>query len=230
MTFLTLITSTCFEAVAQPKASIVGPSGGIPGDLLVLDSSESDGEHFAWMVEPAEVNDKPSFLVLENGRKCLVCSVPGRYVVVLAVGDADGISMAKWTVIVAGQPRPNPKPKPDNPKPKPTPSKFGLVKVAQDAVALVPSHARSKAADLADAFDAVASQIAAGALTSVDAVIAENRTQSRDALGGSLDAWRPATSTISKQVGVLASEGHIKTLADHQEAWEEIAKGLRHAE
>ena len=229
---LTLITLICSESFGQsPKAVIVGPSGGIPGDLLVLDSSESEGDHFAWMVEPSEVNEKPSFLVLEQGRKCIVCSVPGKYIVVLAASSADGVQLAKWTVVVAGdrpepQPKPNPNPKP-KPEPQPTPSKYGLVEVARGAVALVPAESRGKSAALADAFDSVASQIAAGALRTVEAIIDSNRIQSKAALGDDYDAWKPATTTISKAVGELAADGKLKTLEQHQEAWEEIAKGLR---
>jgi len=86
-------------AVAQDaQAKIIGPTGGKPGDILVLDATNSVADHYAWSVEPELPNERPTIMVLEDGRKCLVASVPGTYTIFLAVSTAGGIDQIKWTV------------------------------------------------------------------------------------------------------------------------------------
>lgn len=141
----------CF---ASPKAVITGPTGGVPGDILILDASASGGDFFSWEVAQELDGDRPTILPIDNGRKCVVASVPGTYVVFLAVGDKDGIDTIKWQLKVSGEP-----PKPPAP-PAPTPADFA--KLLHDAYAAEaePEKARSVAA--------LASLYRAAAKTTVD--------------------------------------------------------------
>ena len=108
---------------------VIGPTGGVPGDILLLDASQSVGDHFTWQVTPEE--QKPTILVLENGRKCLVRSVAGAYVVFCSVSNAEGNDSLKHAITVSDKntppvppgplPAPPPGPAPDPPSPPPTP-------------------------------------------------------------------------------------------------------------
>lgn len=111
------------EFSLPPKAVVSGPTAGRPGSLLILDATESKGDHFAWSVTPELPDGETTIYPIEKNRKCLLTSIPGTYTVTLGVGNAEGIDMVKWTVIVRSKPGPSPDPKPDPPNPEPDPPK-----------------------------------------------------------------------------------------------------------
>ena len=225
----TLLQSAIAQDGSGAKAVIVGPSGGVPGDILVLDASESQGDHFDWIVEPAEVNDKPSYLILEDGKKCLVCSVPGSYTIVLGVSSPEGISLTKWGITVGGDiPKPNPKPNP-NPEPepyKPVKSKYGLVEIVRVAKRKVPSPASNRIQAVADAFESVASQVGAGAITTIPNMFQANKEETGEAIGEYRDEWTPTMDAIKNALSNLNTKGELQSLDQHREAWLEISQGF----
>lgn len=104
-----------------PVARIVGPSGGKPGNLLILDAGSSIGAHYAWEVYPPAADGSLSYFAFEGGKKCCITGVPGVYQVFLAVSNDQGIDMTRWTLTVqSGGPQPDPGPSP-GPGPQPDP-------------------------------------------------------------------------------------------------------------
>jgi len=212
-----------------PIPVITGPSGGVPGDLLVLDASESQADHFSWAVVPEIPDGRLTILVIEGGRKCVVASVPGTYTVILAAGTADGVAVKKHTVTVSGGGNtPDPiKPRPPEPVIE---DRFGLSPKVKSWVQAVSDRSRQQ--QLSQAFRTAADR----ANTIGDLKKLESETRSnlsgdlvREAIGGASNAsnWAPLFEPMGTEISRMDREGKIGTLADYQQAWREIAEGLR---
>ena len=114
-----------------PRAIIQGPSAAIPGEMVVLDASTSEGaQTFKWQIHP-ELKGRKQLLEMDGGKRVQVASYGGRYVITLAVGNETGIDLLTWDLRIDGKapcppPEPSPGPGPDDvtppgPSPVPTP-------------------------------------------------------------------------------------------------------------
>lgn len=121
---LPLLLALLFTSVAQaaaPKAVINGPTNAVPGELIVLDASQSEGEptHYSWRISP-EIKGRKQIGPLDGGRKLQMASFPGRYLITLVCSNADGNDVLAWQVDVPGTPPcPAPDPQPVTPQPIP---------------------------------------------------------------------------------------------------------------
>ena len=219
----------------QPVIVLTGPSGGVPGDILILDASASKAEHFAWSVTPELPDGRQTIMPLENGTKCLITSVPGTYTVFLAISTADGISMKRHTVTVIGkncpddpQPQPGPQPKPPEPQP-PQPLPDGKYKLAADAYRwAVAINDPTGAANLASAFETISSQAAAGGFSGINEMLKATTEANRAAVDR--NKWlQPFFVPFDKRLSELNKSGDLRSIDDHATAWTEIAVGLRRA-
>lgn len=104
------------SAAKPPRAIIQGPSHVIPGELIVLDASQSDGaDNFRWSISP-ELKGRKQLIEMDGGKRCQIASYGGRYVVTLAVSNAAGIDLLTWEIRVDGNaPCPPPEPQPVDP-------------------------------------------------------------------------------------------------------------------
>lgn len=222
---------------APPRAIMTGPTGGVPGDILVLDASESAADFYAWSVSPQLPGGRPTILVLEEGRKCLVASVPGVYHVFLACSNAEGIDQAQWTLTIGDEPNPTPVPPAPNP-PTPTPpvpapdtvpdGVFRIAKLAFDLAQLVDSTNRvGQAHALADAAEAVAASIAAGTLKKPQEILRAILAANNAALGTAMLAWTPWGTSIGLKLQELYKAGRLAQTGDWAVCLREIAIGLR---
>jgi len=237
----TLSLSTLVEA-APPQAAITGSTGGQPGDILVLDASESGADWYKWMVTPKLQEGRPTILVLEGGRKCLVTSVPGTWTIFMACGNADGIDMAEWVVEVSENPSPGPPPQPfPNPDPEPEPEPappepdvpeipvgvFDTARLAHQLSQTVDSDNRvAEAHALAGSFESVAASIAAGAIKSEQAILLALLSSNASALGDKVKTWAPVGNAIGVRLQELHKSGRLKTLNDWSVCLREISIGF----
>lgn len=177
---------------AQANAVISGPDRVRPGDLVVLDGSESLADDREWIL----VNSDKQFLSFEHDQKLVFASgTPGDYVFILAVSlsDADGsaVSVAQHVVTV-GNPTPPPDPPGPGPGPDPPAPDPDLTEIGQAAKAAVErgqSHPterqkiaasfRATAAKAAGLASMTVEQIAGEAARSVRAVLLTPADQSR---------------------------------------------------
>ena len=237
-----LCLPTYTTCAAPPRATVTGPSAGVPGDILVLDSSESIADHFSWVVTPELPDGRPTILALEGGRKCLVCSVPGVYTVVLAASNAEGVDQAKWTITVGPQPGPTPPPGPDpppgpqpGPDPQPTPPEpdlpdgvYKLTRFARDLANSVVSPNRAvEAAALAGGFEGVAAAIAGGTLKTPQQIRLALLAANNAAVGESLKYWLAWGTAIGNRLGEMIESKQLAAPEDWVVALNEIALGLR---
>jgi len=222
--------------VTPPVAVIAGPERGNPGDLVVLDATQSrDAVGFAWVLADGD----KTFLEVENGRKVVFATgTAGRYTFVLVVANAqaDGkpqVVVARH-VLTIGDPQPNPNPpnpNPPGPQPEPLPpGKYGLAGFTCDAAANVPLSAAERmrtAAALAGSFDSIASTIAAGAIKTPADAIAATQANNITVLGNSRDAWRTWAEALRVKLNTLSESGQMTAMEDYITAWREISTGLR---
>jgi hypothetical protein len=214
-----------------PKPLIVGPTGGQPGDILLLDATQSVADHFAWSVTPKLPEGRPTILPIEDGRKCLVTSVPGAYSVFLAASNAEGVKIVEWGVTVGGDPRPpTPGPNPPGPTPPtpPTPDRFGLKAAAQQWAAAVNSPNRFEDAhQLAGAFEAAAAEIVAGTETQPQAFIAILAKHCIQAVPTDRRAaWSSFDAAFAAAVNELYKAGKVAGRDDWAVMFREISAGL----
>lgn len=217
--------------VTPPVAVIVGPERGNPGDLIVLDATQSrDAVGFAWVLADGD----KTFLEVDNGRKVVFATgTAGRYtfVLVAANAQADGkpqVAVARH-VLTVGEPSPNPNPPGPQPDPLP-PGKYGLASFARDAatgVSLAAVERVRTAAALANSFDSIASTIAAGAIKTPGDAIAATQANNITALGSARDAWRPWAEALRVKLNALSDSGQMTAMDDYVAAWREISTGLR---
>jgi len=239
------ISTACMSA--PPQARVTGPSGGIPGDILVLDASHSnDASHFAWSVTPRLPEGRPTIMPLEDGKKCLVASVPGVYHVFLAVSNTEGVDLIEWTVTVGSEPAPPapPGPTPPNPNPPqpnppgptpPTPPEpvipdgvFQIAKPVHDWAMTVQSTQRATEAGLlAGSFESVAAAIAAGTLKQPQEILTALLTANNAALGAGMRAWMAWGTLLGQRLQELFRGGRLATPTDWAACLREVAVGLR---
>jgi hypothetical protein len=233
-------------AARAPRAIIQGASVAEPGEMVILDASQSEGGdlRFAWRISP-ELKGRKQLLVSEDGKRCTVASYGGRYLITLAVSNADGIDLLTWDLAVKGPspcPPPEPKPvepdplpvdpKPIDPTPKPVdptppvnprpgPGEFDLAPRLYDL-----SVASTSPTRVADALKlaAEARRIATGG-GSLNAMAAEIVA----ALNALPAGWEPLKSHVKETVKRLATGGKLATSADLARLLVECAAALEAA-
>ena len=221
---LAILLLSATAAIAEaPLAIVTGPSGGVPGDLIVLDAGDSIADHLAWAIIPEPADGRQSMLIVDEGRKAIIASIPGQYTIILAVSNADGVAIRQHKISISGGTvAPVRRIEPDQ--------KFGLVSDVRSWLSGVSVKSNQQA--LADAFERAAHQATS---------IADLKKTSRDsgqnlssrlvatAIGGVQNAsnWAPVFQPMGERIAELEKAGDLKTLDDWKNAWREIAAGLR---
>ncbi len=221
---------TVDAGVAPPRAIITGPTGGQPGDILLLDASESEADYFVWGVEP-ELAEHTTIMPIEDGRKCIVATKPGSRTIFLSVSNAEGIDQIKWKVTVGDNPPPGPGPGP-GPPPEPDPpgpdDVYGLQRLAHtEALKVVSPNRAAEASRLAGGFEGVAARISAGTLSKPQAILTALLRANNDALGASLPQWLNFGRTIAQRLQVLYESGEMRSLDDWAAALRAVSIGLQ---
>lgn len=261
------------ERPRPPRAIIQGPTHAIPGEMIILDASQSDGaDNFRWSISP-ELRGRKQLLEMDGGKRCQVASYGGRYIITLAVSNAGGIDLLTWEITISGQqPCPPPEPKPPEPSPGPAPDdatppgphpgptpvpptpptppppkppepppippgEFGIAPQVAEMVSKLPDPQRvATALALADRIEALAAEVAAGAVKSAPATL--------ERMGDALRMVSPIWAANARQFAALMDEvyeqhrrGKLRVFADlsfvDSSSWalllREIAIGLRAA-
>lgn len=255
-----LLSSTAYAE--SPKAVIQGADPSTSGEIVILDGSSSEGEptHFSWDISP-ELRGKRQKLEVETGKRVVIASFPGRYLVTLTVSNADGHSTAHREIVIPGavptpsptpqpdnvippQPQPNPQPQPAPPAPGPTPGPVptpgppapvpapltGFAADVASWVPLVTSPTRTdEAKRLADASEALASAVAAGAHSGPAAILAALSAANKTALGASITAWAPFGTRYTAALSAKYAAGQLMTNDQWAALLRETAAGLRGA-
>jgi hypothetical protein len=246
------------EAIPQapPRAIILGPTSGQPGDLIELDGSTSlRAKNHLWDVQPSAFSDgRETYRINEAGSRCELASRPGVYEVLLVVSNDGGISIARWRVTIgnpapAPQPPspPGPGPSPDPPPgpgpqppappvpPQPTPpaplpdGQFGGLptQVYQWASAVQSVSRVREATALADVAKSIADRISNGQLKGPLEISKALSDANRTALGSAEVAWKPVAVQIEARVEQLWRAGKLNSASAWATLFREAELGLR---
>ena len=122
MIFAIVLLCGSVTMAAAPKALIVGPTSGTPGELLELDASTSlEATHFRWWVSPV-LPGRKQIDPIGDGKKVRIASLPGTYTYTVGVSNPEGLDVFSWVVTIPGElPAPGPTPAPPCPSPLPAP-------------------------------------------------------------------------------------------------------------
>jgi hypothetical protein len=213
-----------------PRVVIRGPETGQPGELLVYEATECEAaKHISWSVTPV-VSGRNQLVVAEDGRQCILASLPGQYVLQVLVSNASGHARATQAVSVpscpgpaptpgpAPAPRPGPVPEPlpqPTPKPEPDPAvnlpagEFGeLPRAIYTAAMAVESKSRgAEANELGRAAGAIAAEIAAGALKSPQKIADKIATE----IKSKGPPWKPFMQSTQAKLMSLYDAGQLET-------------------
>lgn len=221
-----------FVFADPPKAVITGPTEGVPGDLIELDSSESIGSKLKWYVEPLRFADgKPTFKISKDGTTVQLATRSGSYRVELIVSNEEGPDRAIWNVTIGGG-SPPPPPPPFNPDPPPLPAgRFGLANfVRSQILANVPKEKRGPAATFSGVFSSVSAQIAAGTIPTPAAAMAKAKAMNQQSVSDPAvyNFWKTAVNDAlaAKLTSLITANAVSRTnMDDWKDAFAEIATG-----
>lgn len=241
---LTAFVLTLVALAVSDPSPIVGPTGGVPGDILILDASKAKAKSYAWGVDRDLPDKRMSILPLPpDNSRCIVCSVPGSYVVFCATAtDKGDVQIYRWVVSVGTQPNPPGPPNPTPPTPTPVPvpvpvpvpptppplpvGRFRLASFVATEANKLPAAAKVRAPVIGAAFGVLQARMVAGTL-SATMVPSETKAAFNSAAGDHLTAWQAVSKTTQSRLQALTKEKDgIKTLADLADAYGELKIGL----
>ena len=242
-----LVVLMASVAVAQPKAAIEAPERSLPGDLVKLDGTPSEGATaFAWSVIPPKA--KAHAIVVKDGKVCIFATRrPGIYYFILAVTDSSGaIDQYVHTLTnVEGDDEPDdpfnppdPKPDPDKPDPKPDPDKpeppdaswkSWAHKTAEKLVNQPAGGPRKNTATkLASALEAVATEVQGNSsITLPGARVLLSRKTYEAVTAEEVTAWKAFSQEMDKEVSKVVAAGQVPTTKEWAAIVYSIALGLK---
>lgn len=235
-----LCLALCTSVYAQgAKAVLSGPTGGVPGDLIVLDATGSTADFFSWNVIPQLSGGRQTIVTVENGRKAFLASVPGQYTVILSVANGEGIDVLLYRVTISNDGS-VPQPLPPGPTPNPNPpvppgpveptfpnSTYGVSKIVYAAAKLVNNKQESRA--LAESYRSLAAKIRAGGVKGKEAIFAEVKVLNNAILTTPerVEAWKPLLGVeLAKQFQRLDQLKQLNSDLVYAAVFTEIAVGL----
>lgn len=223
---------------------------------LDASQSEGEGIKFLWRVTPDIAGRRLYRVCDKDPSRVSIASLPGVWDYTLVVSNADGADLLTWRVTIPGAPQPTPSPVPPTPPapeplpgplptpsppspqpsppapgpaPQPTPEPLTgfAAEVAAWANAVNSPGKVQEAKRLADACEATASAIVAGAHSGPAAILAAIRAANNAALGESIKAWGPFGVKYGAALGVKYAAGELGSNDKWAALLNETARGLR---
>jgi hypothetical protein len=196
------------EQVATSHALIVveAPTKGRVGELIRFDLTNSTATQIKWKLVP----DVVDFESYDEGQKAVFSArAPGEYMFIIAAAMNGTVDVVTHTVTIQGPPK------------EPTTPDLSL----WVPYWLYPLQLdKAEALALAQGFEATAARITP--LSTPKGIIEATAEANREALGGSISAWRPFLTKLQSAMKNRAKQGLLQTPEQHKEMWLEIARGL----
>lgn len=216
---LTTFTDEDVEVKNAAKIVIKAPNEAKIGELVRFDVSASRAESFKWLLVPKSAD----FEVYNNGKRAVFSArEEGEYMFIVACAYKGTVAVTTHVVRV-GNPGPKPGDYPIVPKPD---AGAGVAKWIPFWCSLT-VRPEVEARKLAESFEGIASTISAGVNTTPGEIIKATSEANRQALGDSLEAWKPVLLSLQNEFKNRANAGTLVSAEQHAEMWREVAKGLR---
>ena len=207
------------ENLDAAKLIINAPIEAEIGELVRFDVSASCAKSFKWVLVPKSGD----FEVYDGGKRAVFSARKrGEYLFIVACAYENTVDIVTHTIRV-GNPIPKPgdypvvsKPEADAPFSRWLPYWCSLT---------VRTEAETR--KLADSFDGVAANIAAGVYTTPEEIIKATGEANRQALGDSLESWKMVLLSLQNEFKARADAGTLASPEQHADMWREVAAGLR---
>lgn len=233
------LTVSMFLPIAEAK--VEAPLTAKAGDLVVLNATQSTGDHFLWLLDadivvqdekgqPRWQLDAPkTFLPTDGDKKCVFASGDvGIYTFTLVVSDKDGQSHFKHKLVIGDPlnppvvpPTTPPTTPPDKP-PAPAPG-YGLKNEVRAWLTPLSADARQDIPAVVGAIDAIVlKKVTFTTIEEMESVLAS-------VVGGAMtdvNAWRPFSSSLNDSIKMLKNQQRITTVDQLAEAMTEVSEGL----
>lgn len=221
-------------AAIAGELKVVGPSGGAPGDIILLraEVDGAEGYKFAWTtIPPVTSSGRPTSLRIADDQ-LIVASIPGSYSVVCAAGNGEEVLQTLWTVTIeGGQPKPpGPGPQPPDPvPPAPDPDLSALAKAAYGWTKLVDRPTEEKLA-FAGAYRRTAGAIRSASHAGVEFTPQQAVKLLAEEVGALATAdFRTAWQAWSDSYKAEMQRLNLRTAKEHADAWDDVATGIERA-
>jgi len=189
------------------------------GELVRFDVSSSQAESFKWILVP----ESPDFEVYNDGRRATFSArKEGEYMFIVACAYKSKVDVTTHIVTV-GTPGPKPNSYPNVSRPD---SNAEVVDWVPYWCALT-QRPQDGALKLSASFDGVAATISAGVNTTPNEIINATSESTRQALGDSIEDWKPFLLSLQNQFKDRAAAGTLVSPDQHAKMWREVATGLR---
>ena len=200
-TFLLLL----LLAAPLQAASIVldAPTEARVGQLVRLDVSKSQADHYKWLVFPTTKD----FEVLPDGQRAFFSArAPGKYQFTIAGSDSEGVDVISFTITVQTPP-----------SPPTTDSLTEWIEYWRYEFDLPAKECHKLGSNFLTVADSITDQ-------SPKEIAKMTATLNREIVD--IDLLKPLRVKISKALRKMAEEGSLSTPEDHIRVWREIAQGL----
>jgi hypothetical protein len=214
-----VIFSEDVENLDTARISIQAPAEAEIGELVRLDVSDSCAESYKWILVPKSVD----FEVYDNGQRAVFSArKAGEYMFIVACAYEGTVDVAIH-VIRVGNPTPKPGDYPSVTKPE---AKAAITEWLPYWCSLT-VRTEAETRKLAGCFDGIAATISAGVYTTPEEIIKATREATREALGDSLESWKPVLLSLQDEFKARANAGTLASPEQHADLWRKVAAGLR---
>lgn len=197
----------------QAKLVVEGPTNAEVGELVVISVEKSSATTFKWITLPST----PDFLVIDDGKRAVFSSRKGgEYKFIIACSLGDTCDVVVHTVFIEGEP--------DTPS---APGTSLSSKIATWCNQVNSENKKGEALKLAQSFNSVGLIIDGGSLSTPSEIVAATSISNREALGDSLEAWKPFRTGLAEELRALAEAGLLPDAEAHAKVWKGVASALR---
>lgn len=241
-----LLAGGSIAQAAPPEIIVNGPTTAVAGELVTLDASGTAGATaIAWL--PWDESGRKMFDSCPGSTaKIRIATYPGTWTYIVAATNGSEMSLKRHTITIRGDgPQPPPGPSPPGPGPTPTPpvppappspeppgpvpplpSEWAKQVLEMTAEVKTPGR-KQQAEALARACEALASQVAAGAVKGPRAILAAMTQANASALGQYLADWKAFGDKFAASLQKLYSDGNLPDDAAWAKMLRQTAIGLR---
>ncbi len=189
------------------------------GQLVRLDVTASKAESFKWLLVP----NSADFEVYDNGKRAVFSArEAGEYMFIVACAYKGTVAVTTHVVRVG-----NPVPKPGDYPIVERPNTGAAISEWVPYWCSLTVRPEEETRKLSESFEGIAATISAGVNTTPGDISKATSDANRQALGDSLEAWKPFLLSLQNEFKNRATAGTLVSAEQHAEMWREVAKGLR---
>ena len=179
--------------------TLIGPDLFQPGQLIELNASGSTAKNLTWTILPPT----PNFIVIGNKRAIFTSNGEVKEYTIIVTGWLNGKSTQFIHTLSLGYD-----------------SNIAVTELQEKIISWLPAdRTHDEVIKLAQSFNSIARIIENGTLSSPEEIVEATAWSTSDALGESIDKWKPFLRSLEDYLDTSPPDDHAST-------WREIARAL----